>query len=183
MSKSNNNKVPTSSKRNNRCFCNWTQCSEIQKVLQKHEPDGPFSGFVEIKNTICKNPDGVPAQKKLFLQRRLQSLLCISKQKIQNKAIYVAKHHWSPSIHQYALTMNKKLTSFFEFESVAGFRKISGTDDNLDIFKRSKNSVSAILAPNYPQSEWKKTYTYKYDETKVEQNRVNGRGTKSVNML
>ena len=46
--------------------------------------------------------------------------------------------------------------------------KSSSTDDDLDIFKRSENSVSAILAPNYPQSEGKKTYISKYDETEVE---------------
>jgi len=116
--------------------------------LQKQEPDGPFSGFVQIRNKIGKKPDGVHAQKKLFLRRRLQRILYISKEKIQNKAIYVAKHHWSPSIHKYALSMNKSVTSFFEFESVAAWRKISGTDDDLDIFKRSGNSVSAIFAPN-----------------------------------
>ena len=152
-------------------MCRWgsKECAEVQKILHEKEPKGPYTGWVKVPNKLkATTPGGElnkPDKKKLHRRHRLQIHCGISADQISNSNLYVAKHHWRPSVHDFFNEQKgkiKSLCSYCKFEDRSAWRAVVGLDDEADVYDDGKEKL-VMLAPNFPKKEWSH-YTRKYGD-------------------
>jgi len=140
------------------CDCNWgDDCREFQQILAAAK--NPSAGLVRIR--VPKGADKENPRKdvhsKLHFIKRVKKLCGITRDFEPGDEIYIARHHWRPTVHEAARISETPLSSTYSFKSKADWEIVNKLSDPLDIYnspppkktldQRQKAEANSRLSP------------------------------------